>query len=846
MTRLAPLAWRSLRARPVRTLLTALGVALGVAVLAATVVTSESISSAIDRTVTDVVGRADLTISAFGDAGLSDASIAAVAALPGVDAAAPSIQRRTFLGPGVVAGGTSPAASDPVAVLGIDPALDPRVRDLVLVRGSALARPDEPSALIGETMAAATGLDVGSSLTLDGAATAPADAGTFRIIGVIRGDGPVIGAGGRVVVIPIARARALFALPGVTSVSVALRAGASIGDVRSSLASVVAEPYVLSTPADIAASLRASTGDFRSTMALIAVVALFAGAFLIFNTLSMTVTERVRDVALLRAAGATRRQVAMVVLLGAIVIGVAGSLAGLAAGVALAALTTSLVHTAFGLRTALDLPAAGLAFVGVIGVLVALAAALEPAIRAARIPPAEALRSRGQPGLEGRARLRWLIVVAAVVAAVGIALWPRATGDLDIVRPAAVYALLLVFALASPRLLGPLGRLAGIPFGWFAGVEERLARGALGRDSSRTALTVGALTVGIALVVAVGTVAFDARRSASDWLVSVVPGDELLTTVSPVSLDENGPLADLRAVDGVARVSPIATFAVGFQGLRLDAAAVSGADLAEDGRLVFVSGDRDAALGALDRGGSVVLPRAASDVLGLGVGDTMTVAGPGGGEVQLNVAGIVERGIPGRSGEAVLVGWPDATGRLGVKGADSLAVRYEVGAGDTARTAEDALARSLGLQPVSLDRLQGAVTDALDRVFGLFDALAIVAVVVAALGIVNTLSMDVLERVREIGILRAAGMTRRQVGRMVVVEAGIIGVVGAVLGIAAGLASGALMLLLSGARSAPTLAIPWSTLALAVVLGVGLAMVAAYYPARLASRLTIVRAVRVE
>ena len=110
----------------------------------------------------------------------------------------------------------------------------------------------------------------------------------------------------------------------------------------------------------------------------------------------------------------------------------------------------------------------------------------------------------------------------------------------------------------------------------------------------------------------------------------------------------------------------------------------------------------------------------------------------------------------------------------------------------------------------------------------------------------SSLTMDVLERVREIGILRAAGMTRRQVGRMVVVEAGIIGTVGAVLGIVAGLVSAALMIALSGTRTAPVLDVPWQTLGLALALGIGLAMLAAYYPARMASRLSIVRAVRVE
>jgi len=130
-------------------------------------------------------------------------------------------------------------------------------------------------------------------------------------------------------------------------------------------------------------------------------------------------------------------------------------------------------------------------------------------------------------------------------------------------------------------------------------------------------------------------------------------------------------------------------------------------------------------------------------------------------------------------------------------------------------------------------------------VFGLFDALALVAVVVASLGIVNTLTMNVVERVREIGVLRAAGMTRRQVGRSVVVEAGILGLVGAVLGALTGLAAGLVMVVLAGGAGSP-IDPPWTALALCLGLGVGVSMLAAWYPARLAGRLSIVRAVQYE
>jgi len=147
---------------------------------------------------------------------------------------------------------------------------------------------------------------------------------------------------------------------------------------------------------------------------------------------------------------------------------------------------------------------------------------------------------------------------------------------------------------------------------------------------------------------------------------------------------------------------------------------------------------------------------------------------------------------------------------------------------------------------VPLDQIEGAISDALGRIFGIFDALAAVAVLIAALGIANTLTVNVIERVREIGILRAAGMTRRQVWRSVVVEAGILGLAGALLGIVLGLVVGALMVLLAGGQLDIATGIPWSIIGLALVLGVAVAMVAAAYPARIASRLSIVRAVQYE
>jgi ABC-type antimicrobial peptide transport system permease subunit len=170
-------------------------------------------------------------------------------------------------------------------VLGIDPLTDAEVHDLELIDGSALARPEEASVLITERLARDESYGLGSELTLQ----AGGDPERFRVIGIVAGDGPLVGVFGRTIVIPIDAARRVFGIEGATRVDIAVAADASAADVEAGLVDrLVAEPYVLSSPGDIADSLRASTADFQSTTALIAAVALFVGAFLIFSTLSMT------------------------------------------------------------------------------------------------------------------------------------------------------------------------------------------------------------------------------------------------------------------------------------------------------------------------------------------------------------------------------------------------------------------------------------------------------------------------------------------------------------------------------------------------------------------------------
>ena len=836
-------ALRSLSARPLRTTLSLAGVALGVAVLVASLATNAGIEAAIDRTVAETGGTADLRVAAFREDGLGAETVAAIEATPGVAVAAPALERRTFLGPEQFGAGDELPA--PVTILAIDPEREPAVRALVLRDGRQLNGRDALGVLVTEPLADQDGLRLGSKVVIQGAAEVPPL--RAEVVGILAGGGPVLDPAGRVVVMPLVEARTLFATERVNRVDLAFGPATDAASVVTALEQRLStEPYVLTTAEDVATSLRASTADFQGMTGLIAAVTLFAGAFLIFNTLSMTLSERSREIGLLRAAGATRGQLTRTVLVQGVALGSVGALAGVAVGAILGTVLGGLVGRVGSVvvERAVFEPSAILGGL-LAGLAVTIVAAIEPARRAGRVSPVEALRPGLRDAVGRRAHLPWVVGVFAAIALLGLLVWPPAGGSPALARAAAVYALLLLATLALPLMLPSLVRVAGLPFALLVRLEERLARASLIRDLSRAALTTGALAVALAMLVALAAVSQQARRSADGWLETVVPGELLLSSIRPIPLDEGvGEL--VASFTGVERVSPIATFETAVDGRRVDAAAVVGADLADDGRLDFVSGERDTALAALDAGGATILSSRIAQRLGAGVGDTLRALAGGGGTIPLRVAGIVERTLPGRTGDTMLVGWADATTSLGVAGADAFAIRFEPGSSAAVRESVALDARSLALDPASLGEIRTAIGDALDRVFVLFDALALVAVVVAGLGIVNTLSMNVLERVREIGVLRSVGMTRRQVWRMVVVEAGICGLAGAIVGCVTGLLVGGSMVVLAGGRPSIEGVLPVPALAAALVFGVGFAMLAAAWPARLASGLPIVRAVRYE
>ena len=264
------------------------------------------------------------------------------------------------------------------------------------------------------------------------------------------------------------------------------------------------------------------------------------------------------------------------------------------------------------------------------------------------------------------------------------------------------------------------------------------------------------------------------------------------------------------------------------------------------GSLIFAAGDRSAAYAALRAGGAVLVPDPIATRDKLKVGDTMQLGLPGARTTSFKVAGIVAYSIPSASGEGdLLISIADAKNHFGRNEASLWALVPKPGVDSGAFGASVAeSAKALAATPISASDLAGNLAQALDRLIGLFDALALIAVFIAALGIVNTLSVGVVERLREIAILRANGMTVRQVQAMVVAEAAMMGVVGGLAAVGTGLLVAWALVGIGSVNDFGGLSVPWSLLAIVVLLGVGVAALAGIYPARLAARSSIVGSLR--
>ncbi|MGN6301316.1 MAG: ABC transporter permease [Angustibacter sp.] len=837
---------QGVRGHVVRFLLTTLSVMLGVAFVAGTFVLSDSLKATFDRISagstagTDVVVRGVKINSGVADTGdlrqplqLSEAD--RLAAIDGVRSAEPDLG-----GTAVLVGKDGTAVRNGGAP-SFGFAFRPDDEALPLVAGRAPQGPDE--VVVESTTLEKSGLRVGDRTRL-------VVAGSVQPVTIVGEERFIGGSAGQTIVsVDAASARRWFAPDGtVQSISLRADSGVSQQTLRDRVAATLPrgqEAITGKTYADETKTSFAKGLGFINTFLLVfAFISLLVGVFIIFNTFSMLVAQRTRELALLRAVGAARAQVVRVVLGEAAVIGLAGGALGLLGGIGLAKGLQVLMGS-FGLEFTGGLPVDAVTVVSslAIGLLVTVASAVLPAWRAGRIAPVAAMRD--DIALPERSlRLRGVVGIALTLVGVGVmAYGVGALEGSDAAKVLGVGAFLTFIGMivAAPLLSRPVLHLLGAPGAALSRTVGKLARDTTLRNPRRTATTAISLMIGLALVSAFAVIAATTNASIDKLVDDQVTADFVLSGGNaPFS---NSVAKQAAALPGVAAVVDQGLVPVKVAGATVTGAGVSGSGLRQAVDLKVEAGD----ITSLDSGRMAISHSFATDHH-LAVGDpvTATVGTSAGQRLTVGAVYTDSQAI----GTPVLV--PRALYERSVPVASqvSFAAFVKVAPGadlEKVRSELTALVKpQLVISVQDKAQFKQANRSQVNQLLGILYALLGLSVVIAALGIVNTLALSVFERTREIGLLRAVGMTRRQLRRTIGNEAVLTALFGAVLGTALGLTLGVLLQRVLADQGLDTLALPWGQVVATFVLAGVVGLLAALWPAWRASKLDVIRAISSE
>jgi len=903
------LALRDIRASLGRLVLMTIAIVAGVGFVSGAFILSDSLSGTFTNLIEDATAGTDAQIQAadpeFGqnEVSLPESLVDTVAALPEVGEADPAV-------------GTSEQNFRPFVILREDGSrVQPQGGPIIsfswngdtgaFITSAEGTPPDGiDQTAIDSAYAKAAGVSVGDQVRM----STPEGERTFTVTSIVE---PSVGAGAYYVLFDFASAQQLYGKVGVVDqIALTRAAGVNTADMIAAVQKVLPpEAEVLNQAQvvdDFSAGFEQVIGIFRNAMLTFAGIALFVSLFIIYNTFAILVNQRLQQIGMLRAIGATRAQIRRSILVEALIVGVVGSAVGIAFGLVVAFGIKSAFQAAGGFPETSTVVAPRTIIVSLlVGLVATIVSALMPAFLAGRVSPIAAMRNEA-PSRSSRTRR---IVIGSVVLAVGLVLMglglfgggsassvlvPLAFGAIftfigvamlsvlfagpavDLMGRAPVLGVaLLGMGLLLPALtftVGdglPGGPFSGIVFvikmvvslvavltgasivaslarggrtvgigGSGAGLEGRLARQNAARSPQRTAATATALTIGIALVATVGVVGQSLKATFADTLERAIKADLFI-------YDENGApfsgeLANqMEQVDGIGVVSRFRANEVRLADGDVTSLSAFNADTGEQ---LLTFGVTDGSIEGLTDNGVQVFADEAED-RGLAVGDTLPVEFPDGQTEELTVSGIFddnsvlnspllvdlstyERHIPATDDFFV--------GASVADGADRAAVQAQV----------QALADGFGSISVqNTGEFLDSQEDQIDSLITLINLLLAFALFVAFLGVINTIVLSVIERTREIGLLRAVGMTREQTRATIRWESVIVCLFGAVLGIVLGVLFAAAAVVAIPEGIIDSVAIPWESLVFAILFAALAGVLAAVFPARRAAKLNVLNAI---
>jgi putative ABC transport system permease protein len=852
---------KHLKHQRAQTIMAVAGIALGVAAIVSIGIVNKSVLRSFEDSFIHATGRASLQVTG-AQSGFPESILEQVQAVPGVEYAVPVVDTEGLLSTG---------KERSLMILGVDVLIDGQIRDYSLSNESAdipdpllfLARPD--SIIITRTMAEREQIALDQQIKVE----TVQGTRTFRVRGILNPEGPAKVMGGNLAVMDIYAAQLAFGKEGrIDRVDVSLLRDEDLETVKRRILAALPEGYSVDTPVGRTRQIESMLANFQTGLNLISFFAIIVGMYLIYNAVSISIVHRRKEIGILRALGATRGQIMRLFMGETLVISAIGSALGVGLGILFAGSivgTLGKIVSQWYARTSVTgielnwiYPAAGIAC----GIAASLAAAVFPVLASNRISPVSAIRSVpwSEEGFFTGKRLNIAAGFFLLLAAAVFGLY-KFCGFLPYFRnrtflfsaqlflilgislftPAFLKGFLSLFhQFLAPRL-GSMGRLAGLN---------------LQKNITRNAVAVAAIFFGISVFVNSAGYVHSSKESVMTWLDAVVRADIIISAGHPSSSTnaQTVPMPvemwrDIEKVPGVRSADPWRKQYMDYNGQRV---LLSTIDIVRRGEyshfMVTQGGDGEEIRRVMPHRDNIVVSEPFASRFQVEPGDVITLATPS-GPVSFGVTAVVVDYL--YDSGTVFMDLFTFQRHWGDMLADQFSVRVAQGADIS--TVRDSIQKRLGadrkLFVMPVKEFKDEIRKAMDGTFVFNYALSVITMTIACFGIIVTLLASVLERTREVGILRSIGMLRRQVTAVVLIESLLMGVAGGLLGCGAGVITGWLNLegsFRANYSSAAEYFIPYGSIAWALVLAAGLSALAGIYPARRAAKTDVVEALTYE
>ena len=855
------LTLRSMVSRTLRFALSTFGIVLGVAGMLSIRATNQTALNSILSLFESTSGRAKLTISNAGtdESGFSEKTLEDVNGFPGVLVADPLVIENTDLADKEATDQLDisffGASGGGLLLHGVIPSVELQTRDYTLKEGQFLSDDLEKREIVlVESFAEDEDIQVDEIIKI----ITPNGTKELKVVGLVAREGPGKTNNGSFGIIPLKTAQELFNrsndLDQIDIVPVNSNPSTEeLSQLRITLQQQLGDDYAVTYPSGQGERMTQMLQNYQIGLNFMSGVALFVGAFLIYNAFAMTVIERTREFGMLRTIGMTRRQVISQVLVEAGFLGLLGSVLGVGLGIWLARGLTSLMETLMNQELGVvQVTTSDMLFSMSIGVGVTFLAALIPALQAGRISPIEALRVRGKSQEGWLIRYGWTLGILFLGGSIALLIINPFPYDVQFrLGSAAVFGLFTGATLLIPITVGIWELISRPVMKLLYGSSGSLGSRNVQRSRLRTTLTVAALMVGVAMVIMVRGMTESFAVDLRTWIQAYLGGDIYVTSTVRMRSDLE---RRLKSVDGVLEVAPLRYFEVDWETPTGDTETINfmAFDVAAYSRVTnFVfSGeqvDPQRAIERLSAGRAVFVSTVLAERYNLSPGETISLKTRRGLK-DFEIAGVVVDFY--NQGMVVQGSWEDMRRYFNIRDANTLLVK--VNENSAASSVQDSIDGKYGdryhLMLISNEMIRDQVLTLMDQAFSMFDVMALLSIVVGSLGVINTLTMSVIERTREIGMLRAIGTTRWQIVRMVLAEAMLMGVIGGVLGLATGVVLARILFIgmttMSGYRL--TFILPPESIITSGIIALVVSQLAAIAPAIRAARTRILEAVHYE